>query len=149
MNVVYFTKLYPVRMSSALFEKSYSMIETLANEDFHVTLCSSDPKINNKNHIQQYPITVVDISEKRILNSLTAARVKPEIAIFDSPETQYQYSAFLYNKWNKCPRVLQINEFRLLQNWRKNNYKSAIKDVLIPYNSPMVPNNLEEILTTE
>ena len=51
MNVVYFTKLYPVRMSSALFEKSYSMIETLANEDFHVTLCSSDPKINNKNHI--------------------------------------------------------------------------------------------------
>lgn len=34
---------------------------------------------------------------------------KPDINIFDSVESEEKYSAFLYNRWNKTPRVLIIN----------------------------------------
>ena len=51
----------------------------------------------------------MDIDEKRILNNLVNSKMKPDIAIFDSPETESQYSAYVYNKWNKCPRIMDIN----------------------------------------
>lgn len=84
---------------------------------------------------------LLDINSKKIsnsLNGLTKSGFKPNMFIFDSVETEEKYSAFIYNRWNKCPRVLAINQLSGLSKWRKNNYKQ-IPHVLIPHEFPMNP----------
>ena len=53
---------------------------------------------------------MVPVSAKRISASLSAAQVKPDIAVFNSFEMEEMYSAYMYNKWNKCPRIIEINQ---------------------------------------
>lgn len=84
---------------------------------------------------------MLDINPKRIsysLNGLSQSGFKPNMFFFDSVETEEKYSAFIYNRWNKSPRVLNINNLNGLSKWRKNNYK-IIPHVLIPHGSPMNP----------
>ncbi len=43
------------------------------------------------------------------------------------------YSAYIYNKWNKCPRVLEINYANGLERWRKRKYPINSSNLLLPY----------------
>ena len=114
MKITYFAKYWPKRGISGHQEKSINTIETLLNIGYELTVCSSDKKVQNKEVIHAYPLKVVDIDEKRILNNLVNSKMKPDIAIFDSPETESQYSAYVYNKWNKCSRIVEIRELKRL-----------------------------------
>jgi hypothetical protein len=44
------------------------------------------------------------------------------------------YSAYLYNKWNKCPRILEINSIINLARMRKKRYSIHSDSFIIPYN---------------
>ncbi len=76
-----------------------------------IVVCSDDENVNGKDEIKDYPIELLDISSNKIansLNNLTKLSFKPQIFLFDSVESEEKYSAFLYNRWNKCPRVLDM-----------------------------------------
>jgi O-antigen biosynthesis protein len=44
--------------------------------------------------------------------------------LFNSPEMEQMYSIFLYSKWNKCPRVLELDRLEGVEHWRKGNYNA-------------------------
>lgn len=76
------------------------------------------------------------------MSNLSKNKFKPNFFIFDSVETEEKYSAFIYNKWNKSPRVLILNQLKGLQRWRKNNYK-LISNFIVPQGPYMSPEKLE------
>ena len=43
------------------------------------------------------------------------------------------YSAYMYNKWNRCPRILEINYAIGLERWRKSKYSFNSSQFLLPY----------------
>lgn len=84
---------------------------------------------------------MVDINSKKIsasLNALNKVEAKPNLFIFDSFESEEKYSAFIYNRWNKCSRVLAVDELKGLQKWRRSMYKT-MPGMLIPNGAAMAP----------
>ena len=55
----------------------------------------------------------------------------------------------MYSKWNRCPRVLEVNRLQGLEEWRKNNYMTVGSPFLHEYDVPSHPNQLEHQYTQQ
>ena len=135
MNIGFFAKSWPRRGYDSSVDRSISLIETLVNNHHQLTIFSDDFRIENKDLISKYPLDVIDVNPNKINASLNSLKSKQNLFIFDSPHTERQYSAFLYNKWNQCPRVLDLSALPKLEKWRKSNYQSLVSNILIPHNA--------------
>ena len=118
-----------------------SLLETLINNQHQFTICSEDMIPDHKEILSRYPIDLVDVNPKRVNNSLNNIKTKPNMFIFDSVDSERQYSAYLYNKWNQCPRIIDINSLPKLEKWRKAHYQGLVSNILIPQNTQMAPAN--------
>lgn len=141
MNLVFFAKSWPRRNFNAYLERNLSMLETFVNTCQEVTICSDDLINEHKEFIEEYPLTLHDINPKKVNSSMNGLKVKPNAFYFDSFETEQQYSAYLYNKWNRTPRVMDVNTLPLLEKWRRTNYQ-LVPNVLVPQNAKMAPDEI-------
>jgi len=70
---------------------------------------SPDTADSDTEALKNMPIDKVFINPKKIGQALASTTKKPDIALFNSYELEQAYSIFMYSKWNKCPRVLELN----------------------------------------
>lgn len=82
------------------------------------------------------PIELVCVNPNKIMNSLVGAAKKPDIALFNSAQLEHMYSIFLFSKWNKCLRVLELNKLEGVEKWRKANYKAFSSSFIHEYDCP-------------
>lgn len=59
------------------------------------------------------------------------------------------YSVYLYNKWNQCPRILEINRLDGLQLWRKQAYRDISKLYLNEQGKALYPEDFSCFLEEE
>jgi hypothetical protein len=83
----------------------------------------------------------VFVNPKKIGQSLGQASKKPDLALFNCYEMEQMYSIFMYSKWNKCPRVLELNELHGLEQWRRKTYGTLGSPFLQEYDAPAYPSS--------
>lgn len=79
------------------------------------------------------------VNPKKIGPSLSSAGSKPDLIIFNDYLLEQMYSIFLYSKWNKCPRILEVNSLAGLEQWRKKQYTILGSPFLHDYDVPFQP----------
>ena len=139
MNIFYFVSRWPRYNQTARADRILSNVESLLNIGHQVSLLSGDPAPEESlQDISQMPIEVVHVNAKKISQSLTAATSKPDLFLFSSVAMEQMYSVFLYSKWNKCPRVLEIDRLLGVEKWTKNNF-ALDSSFIHEYDSPSAP----------
>ena len=110
MNIFYFVGRWPRYNLNGRSDRILSNIETMLNIGHQISIFSADPAPEESlADINKMPIEVVHVNANRIAQSLTGAGHKPDIMLFNSAEMEQMYSIFSYSKWNKCPRVLELD----------------------------------------
>lgn len=119
MNIFYFVARWPRYNLSAHCDRILSNIETLLNIGHKVSLLSADlaPE-ESLDDVSRMPVEVVHVNGNRIAQSLAGSGQKPDVMLFNSVEMEQMYSIFLYSKWNKCPRILEIDRIHGVEQWR-------------------------------
>ena len=140
MNIFYFVSRWPRYNECAKSDKVLSMLESFINNGSNIHLISSDPSAEESlKDIENIPMERVHVNPNKIHKSLVSATAKPDIAIFNNVEMEHMYSIFLYNKWKRCFRILELNKLDGLSQWRKSQYKLFNPSFLHEYDCAMNP----------